>query len=64
MEDISVLKPQTMGPFTPFYKQTIPLVKNHPIHLYILTALIVVSLLYVLFGSGIVWLTSLLQHGF
>jgi len=58
------LPPQTVGPFTPYYKMVTKRLKVMPLPILILLSLGVIIALFFLLGSGVTFLTSLLQRGF
>ncbi len=55
---------QTVGPFTPYYKEVTKRLKVMPIPALIAISVIIVGVLVYLFGSSITKLVSLLQRGF
>ncbi|MBI3956084.1 hypothetical protein HY339_02415 [Candidatus Gottesmanbacteria bacterium] len=63
-EEVIDLPPQTLGPFTPVYKAFIRRLKVMPWPLFVLTAAALVVALYMLIGSTITLLVTLLQRGF
>lgn len=63
-EEVMELPPQRLGPFTGIYKRVIPSLKIMPWPLLVICALLVVGALYILIGSAITLLTTLLQRGF
>lgn len=63
-EEVVDLPPQTMGPFTPFYKAFVRHLKVMPWPYFVLTAVSVVVAIYYLIGSTITLLVTLLQRGF
>jgi len=62
--DVTELPPQTVGPFTPYYKMITKRLKVMPIPMLIIISSILIILLFFLLGSGITFLTTLLQRGF
>jgi len=62
--DVTDLPPQTVGPMTPYYKMVTKRLKVMPWPLLIVGGITLVALLYGLFGSGITFLTTLLQKSF
>ena len=58
------LPPQTAGPFTPLYKSLTKRLKVMPWPALLAGGILVVSVLYLLFGPGISFITTLLQRGF
>jgi hypothetical protein len=63
-EEVTDLPPQTLGPFTPYYKQTVRRLKVMPWPLLVLSSLLVVLGLYFLLGSAITRVVNILQRGF
>ena len=63
-EDVTDLPPQTVGPFTPYYKWLARRLKIMPWPLLIFCSFLFALGLYVFFGSAITLLVSLLQRGF
>jgi len=63
-EEVTDLPPQTVGPLTPFYKAIARRLKVMPWPALVLCSLVVVIGLYLLIGSAITLLASLLQRGF
>ena len=64
MTEVSAIKPQSVGPFTGIYKRITPLVKEKPYKALSLGSLFSAAFLYLLFGSLLVKLASILQYGF
>jgi len=63
-EEVTDLPPQTVGPLTPFYKAIVRRLKVMPWPALVLCSLVLVVGLYLLLGSAITLLVSLLQRGF
>jgi hypothetical protein len=63
-EEVTDLPPQTMGPLTPFYKKAVMRLKVMPWPLLVIGSLFTVICLYLLIGSTITLLVSILQKGF
>jgi hypothetical protein len=63
-EETTDLPPQTVGPFTPFYKRMTRHLKVMPIPILILISIMCVVVLFFLVGSAITRIVSLLQKGF
>ena len=63
-EEVVDLQPQTLGPFTPLYKTLIRRLKVMPWPYFVLTAVTIVLGLYLLVGSTVTFLVSLLQKSF
>jgi hypothetical protein len=63
-EEVTDLPPQTLGPFTPYYKKAVLRLKVMPWPVLVIGALLVVIGLYVLLGTTITMIVSILQRGF
>lgn len=63
-EEITDLPPQTLGPLTPYYKWFVRHVKVMPWPLFVAVSIVAVTLLYLLVGSGVTLIVSILQRGF
>ncbi len=63
-EEVTDLPPQTVGPLTPLYKSITRRLKVMPWPALVLCSMVVVIGLYVLIGSAITLLVSILQRGF
>ncbi len=63
-EEVVDLPVQTVGPFTSLYKILVKRLKVMPLAALIVCSLLLVVGLYLLFGSAITILTSILQKGF
>lgn len=63
-EEVTELPPQTLGPFTPYYKRLTHRLKVLPWPLFLAVSAVTVIGLYLLIGSAITLLVSLLQKGF
>lgn len=63
-EEVVDLPPQTLGPLTPYYKAAVKRLKVMPWPALVVAAVIVVVTIYLLLGSAVTMLTSLLQRGF
>jgi hypothetical protein len=63
-EEVTDLPPQTVGPLTPFYKAIVRRIKVMPWPILVVSSLFIVISLYVILGSAITLLVSLLQRGF
>lgn len=63
-EDVTDLPPQTLGPFTPYYKRITKRLKIMPWPMLVFGSLLIVTSLYMLAGSTITLLVTLLQKGF
>ena len=63
-EEVTQLPPTTLGPFTPLYKALTRHLKIMPLPALGIVSLVCVVGVYVLFGSAITLLVSILQKGF
>lgn len=63
-EEVTDLPPQTVGPLTPYYKSVTRRLKVMPWPLLAIGATVVVVGLYLLVGSAVTLIVSLLQRGF
>lgn len=63
-EEVTDIPPQTLGPLTPFYKRVARYLKVMPWPVLVVGAGFLVLGMYLLFGSAITLLVSLLQRGF
>jgi hypothetical protein len=63
-EEVTDLPPQTVGPLTPYYKALTRRLKVMPWPALVAGSLVIVLALYLLLGSAITLLVSLLQRGF
>lgn len=63
-EEVTDLPPQTVGPLTPLYKAMTRRLKVMPWPLLVVISILTVVGLYLLLGSAITLLVSLLQRGF
>ena len=63
-EEVTQLPPTTLGPLTGFYKILTRRLKVMPLPALSIVSLVCVASVYVLFGSAITLLASLLQRGF
>jgi hypothetical protein len=63
-EEVTDLPPQTIGPLTPLYKVLVRRLKVMPWPALVVGSLVIVIGLYVLIGSAITLVVSLLQKGF
>ena len=62
--EITELPPQTLGPFTPLYKMLTKRLKIMPWPAFFLISTLVVVGLYILLGTTVTFLVSILQKGF
>ena len=63
-EEVTDLPPQTVGPFTPYYKALVRRLKVMPWPLLVFGSSLIVLSLYLLIGSTITFIVSILQKGF
>lgn len=65
MEEISLVPPQSVGPFTGMYKRIVPQFKVYPWRSAVVLSFAATAVLYFLFGTKLlVRLASILQYGF
>ena len=63
-EEVTDLPTQTVGPLTPFYKAFVKRLKVMPWPLLVAGSLVLVVGLYLLLGSAVTLLVTILQRGF
>ena len=63
-QEVTELPPQSVGPLTPVYKRLVRFLKVMPWPLLVLSSLFLVLGLYILIGSAITFIVSVLQRGF
>jgi CRISPR/Cas system endoribonuclease Cas6 (RAMP superfamily) len=63
-QEVTELPPQTVGPLTPLYKKVAGLLKVMPWPMLVFISILCVIALYILVGSTITFLVSVLQRGF
>lgn len=63
-EEVIDIPPQTFGPLTPYYKKIVRRLKVMPWSALVFCSLVLATGLYLLIGSAITLLVSLLQKGF
>lgn len=63
-EEVTDLPPTRLGPFTPLYKTIVKRLKVMPGPALILVAVVLTILLYLILGTAITFLVSILQRGF
>jgi len=63
-DEVTELPPQTVGPFTPYYKMVTKRLKVMPLPLLFILSVVCVVGLFFLLGSAITRIVSLLQKGF
>lgn len=64
MEEVAVVRPQTLGPLTAPYKWTVSYFKVYPWLAFALLSLVFSLAVYLFLGVYIVYFVSVLQHGF
>lgn len=64
MREVSVVPPQTIGPFTNTYKRIVPFFKFSPWRSAALVSFAGTAILYFLLGGALIKLASILQFGF
>ncbi len=63
-EEVTDLPPQSLGPLTPYYKKLVRRLKIMPWPMLVVVSSVVVIGLYLVIGSSIALLVTLLQRGF
>jgi hypothetical protein len=63
-EEVTDLPPQTVGPLTPYYKKLVRRLKVMPWPALVVGSLCVVIGIYLLIGSAVSVIVSILQRGF
>ncbi len=63
-EEVTDLPPTRLGPFTPLYKTLVKRLKVMPWPALILVAVALAILLYIILGTAVTFLVSLLQRSF
>lgn len=63
-EEVTNLPPQHLGPFTPMYKSLVKHLKVMPWPMLVIGSIAIVFGVYVLVGSTITSVVSILQQGF
>ena len=63
-EEVTDLPPQTVGPLTPYYKAIARRLKVMPWPVLVLGSVLLVIGLYLILGSAVTLIVSLLQRGF
>jgi len=63
-EEVTELPPQSLGPLTGLYKRLTKRFKVMPWPWFVSMSIMVAIALYILFGSAITYLVTLLQRGF
>ncbi len=63
-EEVTDLPPQTVGPLTPLYKAITRRLKVMPWPLLVMVSLCTVVALYLVIGSTVTLIVSILQRGF
>jgi len=64
MHEVSVVPPQTVGPFTPVYKIVAGKLKFFPFKVIVPLSFLFILFAYLIFGTSLVKLAELLQAGF
>ncbi|MCL4338413.1 hypothetical protein M1271_01855 [Patescibacteria group bacterium] len=64
MHEVAAIPTQEVGNFTIAYKKLVPFLKYYPWKSAIILSFISVSLLYLIFGTFLVKVASMLQFGF
>ena len=63
-EEVIDLPPQTVGPLTPYYKSFVRRLKVMPFPWLVVLSIFIVIALYLLIGSAVTIIVSILQRGF
>jgi hypothetical protein len=63
-EEVTDLPPQSLGPLTPYYKDVVRRLKIMPWPVLLVAAIIMVTCIYLIVGSTISLIVSILQKGF
>ncbi|MFZ5845729.1 MAG: hypothetical protein ACOY0S_04725 [Patescibacteria group bacterium] len=63
-EEVTDLPPQTLGPLTPYYKMLTRRLKQWPWPVIVVGSVVLIIGLYLVLGSAITLLVTLLQRGF
>ncbi len=63
-EEVTDLPPQTLGPLTPYYKAITRRLKVMPWPVLVTSSVLLVIALYLLIGSAVTLIVSILQKGF
>jgi len=63
-EEVTDVPPQTLGRFTPFYKEVTKRLKIMPWPALVGVSAILVIALYLVLGSAVTFVVSILQRGF
>lgn len=64
MHEVAIVPPQTVGPFTGVYKRIVPYLKFAPWRAAFFLSVLATAFLYLIFGSTLVKIASILQFGF
>jgi hypothetical protein len=62
-QEVTDVPPQNLGILTPYYKKTVAYLKEKPWLAFVITGFLTVFFLYLVLGSAIVIITSVLQRG-
>lgn len=63
-QQVIEIPPQELGPFTTYFKMISSRLKVMPWILFLLCSLLLVSVLFIFFGSSIIFIVETLQRGF
>jgi hypothetical protein len=63
-EEVTEIPPQTLGPLTPYYKSAVRKLKIMPWPAFIIAGAFLVFVIYLLIGSAITFVVTILQKGF
>ena len=63
MQEMAVVPPQRLGLLTPFYKKVVPVFKTSPLKSLLFLSVAATFSAFILFGSRLVKLASILQAG-
>ena len=63
MQEMAVVPPQRLGLLTPLYKKVVPVFKISPLKSLVFLSLVATFTAFMLFGSRLVKLASILQAG-
>jgi len=63
MQEIAFVPPQQMGLFTPLYKRIVPVFKEYPLKSLVFLSLAATFIAFIVFGSYLIRLASILQLG-
>jgi hypothetical protein len=63
-EEVTDIPPQTVGPFTPLYKKIVKRLKIMPWPMLVIGSVFIVLGIYLIVGTAITIIVSILQRGF